>query len=160
MNLTYIFLIALPLAITLIVAAVLDIKYREVHAWVWIPAAILGGIGVSFGAYAPDEFWLHCLLINLGVCVLVMFAACANQVLLTIKKADKIYFGFADALCIFLISMLKPVTLGFPTILILGLISGSVLCLGYLIPGIQKRWEESCPFMVPLALGGMACLLL
>ena len=159
MNLTYIFFIALPLALTLISAAILDIKHREVRAYTWVPAIILGIAGYIAGAYEITLQFGVFMLINGIACLFILAASSTNQYLYVTKKTGRIYFGFADALCIILICALKPVSFNVPTLLPLLLISGLVLCAGFLIPCIQKRWVENTPFIVPLAFGGIGCLL-
>ena len=159
MNLIFILLIALPLTLTLIIAAVLDAKYREVKMYTWIPCIILGFVGMLTGAYNIDAEFCKLQMICYMICAAILIASSLNQYLLVTKRIDKIYFGFADALCILTICFVKPVTLGMPTIAPLFLIAGLMMCGGFMIPNIAKKWTENTPFIIPLGIGGVLCLL-
>ena len=140
----------IALMITLIYASWRDHRCRRISHRTWIPVIIISLphliiIAPSFGW----EVWGVTALLCAGIYVMpILFAA---NTVFTIHGAD--------AVAAILITLTKPLTLGFPTPVFLILIAGSLILIAETIPRIKKRWNErGIPGIIPLTIAA-ACII-
>lgn len=145
------------LIITLGYAAYLDHRDRRVPHIVWLPL-------ILFGAYPVVLHWLdiwpsQVLCITFVLCVLAYMMPIwfpgdpANPYTLRV--------GGADAIAVILVSLAKPVALGYPGMFWLLLFTCCIFLVLAIVPRIKNSWDErGIPFLVPLLPAAVLVILL
>ena len=139
----------IALIITLGYAAYLDHRYRRIPHRTWIPLILIGDIPVlcTWSNILPSQI----LYITFILCVIVyMISICFPRNL-----------GGADAIAIILVSLMKPVALGYPGMFWLLLFTYCISLMLTMIPKIRTEWNErGIPFIVPLLPSAVLLVLL
>lgn len=146
------------LMITLIYASWLDHKYRRIPHRTWIPLILISLLPMI-------TIWLdlwpsQILCITFVLCVIVYLM----PIWFPGNPENPYQFSFhgADAIALILITLIKPVTLGCPTLVYLLIAACSIFTLAAAcLPNIKKSWDErGIPFLVPLTPAAALMLIL
>ena len=137
------------LIITLVCAAYLDYRYRQVSHSTWVPLILIGGIPMLCNW---SEIWpSQTLYITFVLCVIIY--------IISIRFPHKL--GGADAIAIIMVSLMKPIALGYTGMFWLLLFTFCIILMLSMIPKIRAEWDErGIPFLVPLLPAAILVILL